>query len=348
MCDAASIMTKMILIFSMLLFPVVDAFVPQNVSLNRKHVTVCMKNEIFDEIVNSRSACTRFKRHSDEKGTGTATQSDSDVVKLAFECLNLARRSPSGFNSQPYRAVLVSSPEAKMGLSKYCLGRNADRVRDSDCTVVFLADKECGRDGSRFGNFVRASAAQRRAARARLLNDELQAVDVGLKDTEGLENTVPQLSKFAEWKVRILVMLFSSGYPIPRIIASPISFCVRLGVSVISVMTRRKILVPSLSGAEAWSIKNTSLFAMTYMLAASSRGLATCPMEGFNAGGVRKALKIPRRYAVPLIVSTGIPYQRDLMEGEDDVGMCHGVQGGVSVTLRYPAEEVIYEDTFQD
>ena len=116
----------------------------------------------------------------------------------------------------------------------------------------------------------------------------------------------------------------------------------------VSVLSRRRILVPSLSGAETWSIKNTSLFAMTYMLAASSRGLATCPMEGFNAGGVRKALKIPRRYAVPLIISTGTPYQRDLEEGEDDVGMNHGVQGGVSVTLRYPAEEVIFSNTFQD
>jgi len=219
-----------------------------------------MEENMFDKIVLARSSCTRFRRHGDEGGTGTGTNSDPSVVKACLELLDLARRAPSGFNAQPYKVVLVSTPEAKEKLAKYCIGRNADRVRDSDCTAVFLADKECGRDGARFGAFIRDTYKQRKASRAKTLNDEPEV------SNSGNEESVPTLSKFAEWKVRILVMLFSSGYPLPRVISSPISFCVRLGVATVSAFTRRKILVPSLSGAETWATKNTSLVAMTYML----------------------------------------------------------------------------------
>ena len=302
------------------------------------------KEQIFDDIVNFRSACPRFQRHSDIKGH-SGTEPAPEVVQMAKECLDLARRSPSGFNAQPYRAILVQSPKAKEDLSKFCIGRNADRVRDSDCSVVFLADKECGRDGARFGDFVRKNYAKRKASRAKALNDELNIAHAGIdSNTIDIEESIPPMSKWAEWKIRILVLLFSSGYPFPRWFSSPFSFCVRFGVSFVSSITRRRILVPSLSGAETWATKNTMLYAMTYMLAASSRNLSTCPMEGFNAGGVRKALKIPRRYAVSLIVSTGIPYVNEEHDAEDDVGMSHGVHKGKSISPRYPEEEVVFTD----
>jgi nitroreductase len=44
---------------------------------------------------------------------------------------------------------------------------------------------------------------------------------------------------------------------------------------------------------------------MTYMLAAAAHGLDTAPMEGFDADAVHKALGLPERYSVPLIVATG-------------------------------------------
>eukprot|EP00523_Entomoneis_sp_CCMP467_P009195 CAMPEP_0168737690 /NCGR_PEP_ID=MMETSP0724-20121128/10527_1 /TAXON_ID=265536 /ORGANISM="Amphiprora sp., Strain CCMP467" /LENGTH=115 /DNA_ID=CAMNT_0008784969 /DNA_START=95 /DNA_END=442 /DNA_ORIENTATION=- len=49
------------------------------------------------------------------------------------------------------------------------------------------------------------------------------------------------------------------------------------------------------------------MVAMTYMLCCASRGLATIPMEGINAWGIKHVLRIPQgRYAIPLIVSTGL------------------------------------------
>lgn len=278
--------------------------------------------EIFDDVVNSRYACTRFQRNDgtiSDAHNATGSISDSKVVEAAIECLDIARRSPSGFNAQPYKFIVVHSKANKEAVAKFCLGRNADRIRDSDCTIVFLADKESLRGYRRFNKFL----------------------DEGVTRTS---KSPP--GPWAKRKIQLLILLFSSGWPLPRIIASPISFAIRAAVSCVSVITRRKILVPSLASADTWSTKNTMLVAMTYMLACTSRGLATCPMEVYNIGGLRKVLRVPKRYGIPLIVSTGQPYLRKQDECQDDVGMEHGTVSGKGMTRRFPKEEMIMDDFF--
>eukprot|EP00559_Dactyliosolen_fragilissimus_P008504 CAMPEP_0184868162 /NCGR_PEP_ID=MMETSP0580-20130426/29408_1 /TAXON_ID=1118495 /ORGANISM="Dactyliosolen fragilissimus" /LENGTH=106 /DNA_ID=CAMNT_0027368871 /DNA_START=1096 /DNA_END=1416 /DNA_ORIENTATION=+ len=89
---------------------------------------------------------------------------------------------------------------------------------------------------------------------------------------------------------------------------------------------------------------------MTYMLACTSRNIQTCPMEGFNVGGIRKVMGIPRRYGIPLIVSTGTAFHNASQittDEKDDAGMAHGpstLDGNtISVTERYPMDEVIFD-----
>lgn len=181
------------------------------------------------------------------------------------------------------------------------------------------------------------------------------------------------LSSRALLKLRILILLFSSGYPLPRFLSVPLSFGVRLGVSVLSFFARRLhslkqssskflsallpgniSLLPTLTSAETWSQKNTMLVAMTYLLACAAHGLATCPMEGFDAHGVRRALGVPRgRYGVPLLVSAGRPYRRGdgatgadgggEEEETDDVGLSHGAS---TLSPRFPVAEVVFGNAF--
>lgn len=295
---------------------------------------------IFEDICKARYACTRYQRYDNTTSTTIingrviprASVSSPQVVQTAKECLDLSRRSPSAFNAQPYRLLMVTSTNAKEQVAKYCLGRNADRVRDSDCTVLFLADKECGRDYKRFATF---------------LEDTYDS-------SKRNHSSSISLSKWSRRKLQALVLLFSSGWPFPNIISNVISFCVRVGVSLVSVLTRRRILVPSLATSDTWATKNTMLVAMTYMLACTSKGLNTTPMEGFNVGGIRKVLNIPRRYSIPLIVSTGWEYKgmslasKDDDEEEerwtDDVGVQHGSSID-RLTPRYPIDEVIFENS---
>lgn len=351
-------------------------------TLNNNHLM-----DGFDSVVNKRYACTRFQRyqeptHNTENGTeeSAATNanavpqaaiSDQSVVKSAYKCLELSQRAPTGFNAQPYRVILVHSKEDKERLSQYCLGRNADRVRDSDCTAVFLADRQCGRDGKRYTNFLVNNMDPPPPQNEHGTSDDTRPLFNSM--TRSASTTIAKantsrtrrpLSSKALLKLRMLIMLFSSGYPLPRFLNVPFSWGVRTAVSILSFFARclqsmkqrfrilSKLfpsdiqMLPTLSSAETWAQKNTMLAAMIYMLACTSRGLATCPMEGIDAAGVRKVLVIPRRYSIPLIVSTGTPYRRSVNEisETDDVGMSHGDDGNFSP--RYSLQEVVFGNNF--
>lgn len=41
------------------------------------------------------------------------------------------------------------------------------------------------------------------------------------------------------------------------------------------------------------------------MLAAAAYGLDTCPMEGFKATRLAKALRLPRDLAIPIVIAIG-------------------------------------------
>lgn len=55
----------------------------------------------------------------------------------------------------------------------------------------------------------------------------------------------------------------------------------------------------------AFAAKNTGFFAMSLMHAATSLGLETHPMDGFDHEAVRKEFKIPDTYWVPLLLAVG-------------------------------------------
>ena len=54
-----------------------------------------------------------------------------------------------------------------------------------------------------------------------------------------------------------------------------------------------------------WLAKQVTLSAMNFMLAAEAAGLATVPMEGFDAGRLRRALDLPRSWEPILVVPVG-------------------------------------------
>jgi nitroreductase len=55
----------------------------------------------------------------------------------------------------------------------------------------------------------------------------------------------------------------------------------------------------------AYAVKNAGFFAMGLMYAATSLGLETHPMDGFDHEGVRKAFSIPENYWIPILLSVG-------------------------------------------
>ncbi|KAJ0407584.1 hypothetical protein ATCC90586_006227 [Pythium insidiosum] len=84
------------------------------------------------------------------------------------------------------------------------------------------------------------------------------------------------------------------------------------------------------AGSIAWSYKQTSIAAATFLYAARIHGLVTCPMEGFDQEGVKKALGLSERYSVPIVISAG--YAKD-----------DAVARG---SIRLPPTEVFFEGQF--
>ena len=132
--------------------------------------------------------------------------------------------------------------------------------------------------------------------------------------------------------MQFYIAMFSSGYPFPRLLSAPLSFLVRTAFSILGFFTRWFYPLPTLVPSETWACKQATLVAMTYMLACSSRHLATAPMEGIDAGGIRRVLNIPSRYAIPLIVSTGVAAKERSRERE--------------LHRRYPLEDFVFENSF--
>ncbi|GKY99998.1 hypothetical protein MPSEU_000953300 [Mayamaea pseudoterrestris] len=266
------------------------------ISTSADTATMLSSKPAFDAAVLYRRACKKFQRFDGTDRSNGASQSDPAVLQQATQALELARLSPSAYNAQPYKFVLVHSKEQKEALAKYALGPNRNRVLDSDATVVFLADRQI-----------------------------LRTLPTFRKQLSAMTN------KWSRRKLQLYLAIFSSGYPLPR-------FFVRTSVALVHLFTRTFYPMPTLSSAETWASKQTLMVAMTFMLACASRGLDTIPMEGIHAGGIRRALNVPSRYAVPLIVSVGRRYQTD--DTTSDSSSTKGTRP------RYPMEEMIFGNTF--
>lgn len=273
------------------------------------------------EAIEKRYACKAFQRFDGklqpEKDAAVAAVLDEAsppdpwIVQQASRCLNLARLSPSSFNTQPYKVVLVHSVAQKTALARACLGPNARRVLDSDCTAVFLADKQV----------LREVLPHRKRQQQN-------------NSTQQSQRQGPPTAKTP----LLYITLFSSGYPLPRWLSSTISFFVRTAVSWIDIVTRKlfRYPMPTLSNAETWATKQTSLVAMTYMLACAAKGIATIPMEGLNAAAIRRVVGARgARYAVPLIVATGRSTLKDK-------------KGGEVQTRRYPTQQVLFGNSLNE
>jgi hypothetical protein len=65
-------------------------------------------------------------------------------------------------------------------------------------------------------------------------------------------------------------------------------------------------------------------------------------VTGINAGGIRKLLKIPSRYAIPVIVSTGLPYS----DKKEHIPSLLDENSRIRMDDRYNMDELIFGDFF--
>ena len=89
------------------------------------------KIDVFDSIIDQRRSVRKFLKDD--------VIDDTTMKKMLIH----AQKSPSSFNLQPYKGIVIRDVEQKLALSETMLGLgNIDRVKDAAMTIVFLADKK--------------------------------------------------------------------------------------------------------------------------------------------------------------------------------------------------------------
>lgn len=89
----------------------------------------------------------------------------------------------------------------------------------------------------------------------------------------------------------------------------------------------------SASDRRTWTTRSTALAAMTVMYAARDRGVASCPMEGFDADALADSFDIPEEYEPVMLITLGYPEA-----GASDIEN--------ERKARRPVEEVVHYDEF--
>lgn len=225
------------------------------------------------------------------------------------DLLRLTQRAPSSFNTQPFKLIVLQDPALRDKVATHAmLGANGDRVRNAPVTVIFAADLESGRLIPRVVELFRRTGTF----------------------PEGFLKQIP-----------FFATLFSTGYRY-----SLLRWCLYWGKRMVMNVVGIFKPVPRFERPETWAAKNTMLAAMTLMLAASSHGLTTCPMEGFDARRLRRLVKLPSRYIVPVVVCVGYaatPAEEAAQEGKEG----HAVSSKQApASLRFDMDEVVCEETY--
>jgi nitroreductase len=203
----------------------------------------------------------------------------SRSVPLATQraLVDLTSRAPSGFNLQPYTVVFVDEARVRARLAEAMLGvGNIERVAGAPLVAVFAADLDATASVPEVQE-MEARTGQRSAAYLRGMPVGAAAFASSQAGGVGGACAAAALSRAAGLAGAL------TGAPLPP-----------LGVPGI-----------------AWAYKQTALAAMTYLLAATSLGLATHPMEGLDHARAARAVGLAEgRFSVPLVVATGWPLHR--------------------------------------
>lgn len=231
------------------------------------------------------------------------------------------QRSPSAYNMQPYRVVIMQDSAKKAALADAMLGGNPAKVLHSSFTAVFLADLQParsvaeilqleGEQGGKSSKYLRelefnAQALLAGGAGGGAAGD-CSSTTAPFAGTAGSGSRAggPSLAAAA-----FAGKVFSTALQGAMAASSTGLQLMKQGVA--SSLSRAGVTLPTINSAEGWAFKNTGLAVQSFLMAATAQGLATGAMEGFDAHAVLRACSVPHReqarWAVPMVVSVGYP-----------------------------------------
>jgi nitroreductase len=180
--------------------------------------------------------------------------------------LNEGLLAPSSNNAQPFVIHWLRTPALKGAGAAAC--RNQRAARSASTLLVFVAAGRFALEtASMFRTYVESTSE---------LSEKSKAYHL-------------QQIKSARTFLRIA----------PSIVWSPLH-------SLLTTVFPSLSLVPlGPKAVRNWVARSALFAAQTVMLAASARGLDTCPMEGFNAQKLSRILGLKRGDVIPIVVAVG-------------------------------------------
>lgn len=197
---------------------------------------------------------------------------DDEKVKY---CIQLATLAPTSSNLQLWEAYHVTQPETLQKLAHACLDQGSARTAQQ--IVVFVTRQDRHRAHSRevlkaaIDDILKNSPKDRQAHRIRL----------------------QQL-----YYNRIMPLQYARFFGIKGLFNKLLAQTIGLFRPIVRQVSESEV--------NAVVHKSCALAVQTFMLAMSEQGYDTCPIEGFDSLLVKRALHLPYRCEINMVITCGI------------------------------------------
>lgn len=189
--------------------------------------------------------------------------------EIVQKCLDIALLAPNSSNLQPWEFYWVQTPAKLKKLQAFCMGQPA--AKTSQTLIVAVARSK--------------SWNQARKKMVQVFDQNKDKVHIPKSAYAYYEKLAP--------------LLYGQGFLNLKGLAKRIIFNL---VGIFKVVPRGPF---SSSDMKLWATKSTSLACQNLMMAFSSFGYDTCPMEGFDEKRVKGLLNLPCDASVVMVVSAG-------------------------------------------
>ncbi len=183
------------------------------------------------------------------------------------ECLDLALLAPNSSNLQTWEFYRIKTETLKKEISYACFSQPA-AVSAAEL-IVCVSRPDLWREHSK-------------------------------QMLETFKNLPVQTPKSAKlYYSKLVPLVYTVGF---FNVLTPIKWAVTTLLGLFKVVPRGPL---SSFGLSTWSVKSTALACENLMLAFRANGYDTCPMEGFDAHRVKKAMNLSRNAEIVMIVGAG-------------------------------------------
>ncbi|WP_293298039.1 nitroreductase family protein [Allomuricauda sp.] len=197
---------------------------------------------------------------------------DEEVVK---HCLQMATLAPNSSNMQLWEFYHITNPEVLKKISVACLDQQAATTAQQ--LVVFVTRQDLHRTRER---------------------DMLKLETKNVQKNSPREKQEARIKRWQLYYGRVMPFLYARFFGVLGVIR-------KIMVNIVGLF-RPIVYQVSESDMNVVVHKTCALAAQTFMLAMSSKGYDTCPMEGFDSKRAKRILKLPYGAQINMIISCGI------------------------------------------